>query len=145
MSQRWTPQWAAACVLLVTPMMLAPAGCGRVKEKIKESVDNNPEVRGSAVDSARKSCVQTAMAKAPKIPGIETRIDNYCDCFATKGLNKFSNSELASIGLRGGNFTPDQQVKLQEAATMCQSTLFDKPGPKPIPKPGSQPGAKETP
>ena len=120
------------CVSLLAAIagLLGPTGCGRVKQQVKESMDNNPQMRQSAVDSARKSCIQSATAKAPKIPGIETRIDSYCDCFATKGLGKFSNSELASIGLHGGSFTPEQQGKLNDAVGMCRSALFEKPIPK---------------
>ncbi len=129
MFQGWAAKRAGGWVLLfAAPLaLLSVTGCGRMKQQVKESMDNNPQMRQSAVDSARKSCVQTAMAKAPKVPGIETKIDSYCDCFATRGLGKFSNSELASIGLRGGNFTPEQKVKLNDAVQMCSSALFEKP------------------
>lgn len=113
-------------VLGCSLLMLGCGGCGRLKQQVKQSIDSNPQMRQSVVDSARKSCVQSATAKAPKIPGIEPRIESYCDCFATKGLGKFSNSELASIGVHGGHFTPDQQAKLNEAVQMCSSTLFEK-------------------
>ena len=130
MSLQWPAARAGEWVgFLAAPLvLLALAGCGRMKQQVKESMDNNPQMRQSAVDSARKSCVGTAMAKAPKIPGVETKINSYCDCFATKGLGKFSNSELASIGLRGGNFTPEQKVKLNDAVQMCSSALLQKPG-----------------
>lgn len=114
-------RWLLALTL---PGLLAAGGCSRFKQHIRESIDNNPQVRQNAVDGARKSCVQSAMAKAPKIPGIESKIDNYCDCFATKGLGQFSNSELASIGFHGGHFTPEQQRKLNQAVQMCSNALF---------------------
>jgi hypothetical protein len=110
--------------VLTVLLLLGGVGCGRVKQQIKENMDNNPQMRQGAVESARKSCVQTAMAKLPKVPGVETRVQSYCDCFATKGLNKFSNSELASISLHGGHFTPEQQQKLNDAVQLCSSSLL---------------------
>jgi len=125
-------------ILLLAIAVLAPAGCSRLKQQVRESVDNNPQVRQSAVDNARKSCIQTATAKAPKLPGVQQRIDNYCDCFATKGLSKFSNSELASIGFHGGQFSPEQKAKLNEGVQMCISTLREHAAPRsavPVPAP----------
>jgi hypothetical protein len=106
-------------------LLLCDTGCGRLKQQVKDSMDSNPQMRQGAVDSARKSCVQTAMAKLPKVPGMETKVQNYCDCFATKGLGKFSNSELASIGFHGGHFTPEQQGKLNDAVQMCSGALLE--------------------
>ena len=110
--------------------MLAAGGCGRVKQQVKESMDNNPQMRQSVVENARKSCVQTAMAKVGKIPGMEPKVNDYCECFATKGLGKFSNSELASIGFHGGKFSPEQQEKLSEAVQTCSSSLLQRGGPR---------------
>lgn len=107
-------------------ILLPFAGCSRLKQQVKTSMDNNPQMRQNAIDGSRKSCVETATAKAPKLPGMDVRIHNYCDCFATKGLNKFSNSELASIGLHGGHFSPDQQAKLMEGVQLCQNQLLGK-------------------
>ena len=117
---------ALGCVLLC--VAVGVGGCGRVKQQMKESMDNNPQMRQAAIDSARKSCVDTATAKAPKLPGIEAKINTYCECFATKGLGKFSNSELASIGIHGGHFTTEQQGKLNEAVAMCSSELLNRKG-----------------
>ena len=107
-------------------ILVSFAGCSRFKQQVKMSMDNNPQMRQKAIDASRKSCVDTATAKAPKLPGMDVRIHNYCDCFATKGMNKFSNSELASIGLHGGHFSADQQAKLMEGVQLCQSELLGK-------------------
>ena len=116
-----------AVILSLALLCLPISGCNRFKEQVKASMDSNPEFRQSAVDNARKSCVQTATAKAPKLPGMPEKIQSYCDCFATKGLGKFSNSELASIGVHGGHFTPEQQAKLNDGVQMCLGSLGEAP------------------
>lgn len=98
-------------------------GCGRLKQQVKASVDSSSQLRQSAIDASRKSCIQTASEKAPKLPGIQARIGKYCDCFANKGMGKFSNSELTKIGLNGGKFTPEQQAKIIEGVQLCQGEL----------------------
>ena len=106
-----------------TFLLLSLSGCGRLKQQVKESIDNNPQMRQSAIDNARSSCIQTATAKAPKLPGLDVKIHTYCDCFATKGLAQFSNSELTSIAIHSGHFTPEQQTKLMQGVLLCQGEL----------------------
>ena len=100
--------------------LLLLSGCGRMRD----SLNSNTDIRKGAVDNARKSCVQTAMSKLPNAtPDVSSRVSNYCDCFATKGLDKFSNSELMEIGLSGGKLTDETKVKLNQAVQMCVSNL----------------------
>ena len=105
-------------------LLLGTAGCSRLKQQVKQAEDTNPQLRQAAIASSRKSCVQAATAKAPKLPGMDVRIQQYCDCFSTKGLEKFSNSELTEIGLHGGHFTPDEQSKLMQGVQICQNQLL---------------------
>ncbi len=114
-----------ASLLLGALAVLLPAatGCNHVKQQVKQSMDSDPQMRQAAIDSARKSCVQSAEGKAPKLPGIDAKINKYCDCFATEGLGKFSNSELASIAMHGNHFTADEQSKLMQGVQMCQGEV----------------------
>lgn len=104
--------------------LLALAGCNRVRHKLEDSVNNNAQMRQAAISSARESCIQQASAKAPPVPGIQTRISSYCDCFATKGLGQFTNAELASIGFHSGRLTADQQQRVLEGAVLCKGALM---------------------
>ena len=122
-SRHGRTQRAVLGLLAAVTLLLTVSGCGRVEQGVRQSMDNNPQMRQSAIDNARRSCVQTATAKAPKLPGLDAKINNYCDCFATKGLGKFSNSELASIALHSGHFTPEQETKLMQGVQLCQGEL----------------------
>ena len=100
--------------------LLVLGGCSR----IKSSIDANPDFRKGAVDKARSSCVQTATANIPNAsPQMNAKITSYCDCFATKGLAKFSNTELMEIGLSGNKMSPAVQSKLNDAVQMCITQL----------------------
>ena len=115
------PGWTAltCCALLALPL----SGCTRIKQKMQQSVDNDPNMRQTAINGARQSCVQTASSKLPNTPGMSTRVNNYCDCAANKTINQFTNSQLVSMGLRGGKLTAEDQAKLDRAVEMCQSAL----------------------
>ena len=52
---------------------------------------------------------------------------NYCRCFSERGLNSFSNADLAQIGLRPGNvLTADEKTKLDAAGDMCMAEAKSK-------------------
>jgi hypothetical protein len=115
---------AALTMLFVAVLSLA--GCGRLKQQMKSQVDNDPQTRQQVVASARQSCVKTASEKLPD-PSFQPKIASYCDCFATRGLSSFSNSELAGVAFRGGQFTPEQQKKMTAAVQMCASAVLARP------------------
>lgn len=114
-------------VLAALSVAFAPiTGCGRLKQQVKAQMDSDPHIREQVVANARESCVKTASEKL-KDQRFQPQIASYCDCFATKGLNSFSNSELAGVALHGGQLNTEQQSRMNVAVQMCASTLLTKP------------------
>jgi hypothetical protein len=108
------------CAAPLAALMLLSTGCSHFKKQM----DDNADVRANVVRTSRDACVSKANeVTTEKTPEVSSRINSYCDCIATKGMGKFSNSELASIGLQGGHMNADQNKRLQEAVTMCQGDL----------------------
>lgn len=117
---------------LAVTVLVCGSGCNRVKQAVAEQANNDPNLRAKAVESARTSCTQGAQTSFPQIANRDQIITEYCDCFATKGLNTFSNADLVSIGFSGLNsMTPEQKKKLEDAAKMCVEDTRTKQQAKP--------------
>lgn len=114
--------FALLCAAPLAALLLF-TGCSHFKKQM----DDNPDIRAQVVKSSRDACVSKASEMAGnRSPELSARINGYCDCIATKGMGKFSNSELASIGIQGGHMNADQNKRLQEAVTECQGNLTSK-------------------
>ncbi len=108
---------------------LTGTGCKSVQNAVAKQADADPTLRPKIVSSARSSCIDESKKSFPQIPNRDAVVNEYCDCFATKGLSSFSNAEIAGIGFTGiKNLTPEQNTKLNNAATMCVAETRQKLG-----------------
>ena len=106
-------------------LFLSLAGC----KASKDAIDANPDFRKGAIEKGRTSCVDSASKamKTPKTPEMDAKIAKYCDCFATRGLSQFSNSDLMEMGIRNDIDTnPVFKAKMDSIVNMCVAEAFSK-------------------
>ena len=113
----------------VAAIALAGVGCKSVQNAVAKQADADPTLRPKIISSARTSCIDESKKSFPQIPNRDAVVNEYCDCFATKGLSSFSNAEIAGIGFTGiKNLTPEQNTTLNTAATMWVAETRQKLG-----------------
>ena len=94
---------------------------------LAEQANSDPKVRPQVMEAAQSSCLKTMHNVYPQSTNREAIIVNYCTCFSQRGLNAFSNAELAEIGLHpNAPLTADQNKKLDAAGALCLTEAKDK-------------------
>ncbi len=115
-----TNPFARAFLFTCCFAVLTLSGC----KSTKEAINNDQDMRKGATDKARSSCVQSAGEKLGHTRAIDAKVNSYCDCFATQGIAKFSNTELMDIGLTGIDKMNDtEKKKLDDAVQGCLQQL----------------------
>jgi hypothetical protein len=86
------------------------------------AVFDRPEVkakfRDSYVASARKSCVQSAEARAQG-RFTDAEIETYCDCFAQRSVDRLSGADISALVLNRNNPPPELRSRLVAVARSC--------------------------
>ncbi len=103
------------------------AGCKFLAKRMADQVNADPNARPKIVEAAKSGCLKSSHDAFPQMANREAIIVDYCKCFSERGLNNFSNAELAEIGLRPGHaLTAEQNKKLDAAGDMCMTEANNK-------------------
>ena len=116
-----------ALPVLIASLLLPMTGCRFIASRLAEQANADPNARPKIIEAAKSSCLKTSHDAFPQMANREAIIVDYCNCFSERGLNSFSNAELAEIGLRPGlSLTAEQSKKLDAAGDMCMTEANNK-------------------
>jgi hypothetical protein len=79
--------------------------------------------RDSYVAGARKSCVQSATARAQGRLS-DAEIAAYCDCFAQRSVDRLSGADITALVLDRNNPPPELRSRLVAVARSCVADIL---------------------
>ena len=86
------------------------------------AVSDRPEIKAkfhdSYIASARKSCVESATARAQGRFS-DAEIATYCDCFAQRSVDRLSGADISALILNRNNPPPELRSRLVAVAQSC--------------------------